>query len=70
MQQAIGANATLLSKSFEIQTNAILERSGGTVEEGDLAPLLTPFVMELSFLKIQLAAVTSELDDLRNGNSN
>lgn len=69
MQEAIGANASLLSQSFEIQTNQILEKNDH-IEEGDLAPLLTPFVMELSFLKIQLAAVTSELDLLRNGESN
>ncbi len=69
MQEAIGANASLLSRSFEIQTNEILDKNDH-IEEGDLAPLLTPFVMELSFLKIQLAAVTSELDEIRNGKSN
>lgn len=70
MQDAIRANAALLSQSFEIQTNDILREKHDNVEPGDLSAVLTPFVMELSFLKIQLAAVTSELDKLRNGDSN
>jgi hypothetical protein len=70
IQEAIRANASLLSKSFEIQTNDILRENKDNMEAGDLSALLTPFVMELSFLKIQLAAVTSEIESLRNGNSN
>jgi hypothetical protein len=70
MQDAIRANAALLSQSFEIQTNDILREKHDNMEPGDLSAVLTPFVMELSFLKIQLAAVTSELDKLRNGDSN
>jgi len=70
LKRAVSVNAHHMSKSFEKQTMRIMEEQGlGEDDELNLGALLTPFVMELSFLKIQLATLVSEVGGLKDGNS-
>jgi hypothetical protein len=71
MLEIVSANATELAKSLEkqsLETQANLKDDGE--EEDTLGIILTPFIMELSFLKIQLAALIDQVAELQNGDSN
>ena len=65
----VSAQAATMSKSLERQAVAASkqqEEDGMPVDP--LATTLMPFVMELSYLKLQLAAVSSHIEDLtKNG---
>lgn len=71
MLEIVSANASELAKSLEkqsLETQANLKDDGE--EEDTLGIILTPFIMELSFLKIQLAALIDQVAELQNGDSN
>jgi hypothetical protein len=71
MLEIVSANATELAKSLEkqsLETQANLKDDGE--EEDTLGIILTPFIMELSFIKIQLAALIDQVSELQNGDSN
>ena len=70
MFEIVSANAAALAKSLEqesLKTQARLEEAGEDTD--DLGIILTPFIMELSFLKIQLAALIDQVAEIQNGNS-
>lgn len=70
LKRAVRVNAHHMSKSFENQSMKIMEDQGlGEDDEVNLGALLTPFVMELSFLKIQLATLISQVGSLKDGDS-
>ena len=71
MLDIVSANANELAKSLEkqsLKTQANLKEEGE--EEDTLGIILTPFIMELSFIKIQLAALIDQVSELHNGDSN
>ena len=71
MQEMVAANAAYLSQSLQRGTDRAVEDAKKNGEEIDqIAAVLAPFVMELAYLKINLAAVSNGLQELmKNGKS-
>ena len=68
MLKIVAHGASNLAKSLEKQSAAAqqqLEEDGQP--EDDLGIILMPFIMELSFLKIQLASIVDQIADLKQG---
>jgi hypothetical protein len=69
LKQMVSAQASHLAESLARQSLAAhnLHKEDSDEEPDALALTLLPFIMELSFLKLQLAATASQLEELTNG---
>ena len=64
MQVVVGSHAEMMSEVFQKQTDELTEEKDFNKEDG-LSVILTPFMLELSFLKIQLAAACTSINELQ-----
>jgi hypothetical protein len=64
MQVVVGDHAEMMSRSFQKQTDKLAE-DGELNKEDGLSAILTPFLLELSFLKIQLAAACTSINEIQ-----
>lgn len=70
MKELVSVNASHLSQSLQKGTDRAIKDCDASGEEIDhLAAVLTPFVMELAYLKINLAALSTKLAELSDGKS-
>lgn len=70
MKEIVSINAAHLSKSLQKGTDRAVNDCDTKGEEVDhLAVVLTPFVMELAYLKINLAALSAKLAEISDGKS-
>lgn len=70
MLEIVSANAAELAKSLEQSSLSVVEQlKKEGQEQDDLGVVLMPFIMELSFIKIQLAALIDQVADIQNGDS-
>lgn len=70
MKELVSVNAAHLSKSLQKGTDRAVNDCDAKGEEIDhLAVVLTPFVMELAYLKINLAALSTKLAEISDGKS-
>lgn len=70
MKELVSVNASHLSHSLQKGTERAIKDctdEGGEIDH--LAAVLTPFVMELAYLKINLAALSTKLAELSDGKS-
>jgi len=70
MKELVSVNASHLSQSLQKGTDRAVKEWESKGEDIDhLAAVLTPFVMELAYLKINLAALSTKLAEISDGKS-